>query len=129
VVAANRVFTQAFVEGAGGTAENVVITCTCIPADQADRNFSATFQQKFGRRAGYYGPEAYDATNVLLAGLLAGKATRADMLAYVKAYDGRGVARNVKFSPSGDLDVKNLQIWAYKVHGKYVDSDQVVPAG
>jgi hypothetical protein len=25
--------------------------------------------------------------------------------------------------------VKNLQIWAYKVHSKYVESDQVVPAG
>jgi ABC-type branched-subunit amino acid transport system substrate-binding protein len=128
IVAANRVFTQAFVDGAGAASEGVVITCPCVPADQADRNFDATFQDHFSRHGGYYGPEAYDATNIFLSGLLAGKSTRADMLAYVNAYEARGVSRSIKFNASGDLDVKSLQIWAYKVRNKAVEKDQVIPA-
>jgi branched-chain amino acid transport system substrate-binding protein len=59
--------------------------------------------------------------------LATGKATRKDMLAYVNAYEGRGIARTVKFTVNGDLDVKTLDIWSYKVQNGYVISDQVIP--
>ncbi len=129
VVSGDKIFTQSFIDAAGSTAEGVVITCPCIPADQAGQNFAAQFKQKYSDAASYYGPESFDATNVFLAGLNAGKSTRADMLAFVNAYSGRGISRDIKFTVNGDLDVKNLQIWAYKVQGGYVDSDQVIPPG
>jgi branched-chain amino acid transport system substrate-binding protein len=129
VVSGDKIFTQSFIDAAGSTAEGVVITCPCIPAEQAGENFAAKFKQKYSDTASYYGPEAYDATNVFLAGLNAGKATRADMLAFVNAYSGRGISRDIKFTVSGDLDVANLQIWAYKVQGGYVEKDQAIPPG
>jgi branched-chain amino acid transport system substrate-binding protein len=51
------------------------------------------------------------------------------MLAFVNAYSGRGISRDIKFTVNGDLDVSNLQIWAYKVQGGYVEKDQVIPPG
>jgi branched-chain amino acid transport system substrate-binding protein len=127
VVSGDKIFTQSFIDATGTTSEGVVITCPCMPADQAAQNFATTFKQKYSDTASYYGPEAYDATNILLSGLNAGKSTRKDMLAYVNAYSGRGVSREVKFTVNGDLDVANLQIWAYKVQGGYVVSDRVIP--
>jgi branched-chain amino acid transport system substrate-binding protein len=129
VVSGDKIFTQSFIDAAGSTAEGVVITCPCIPAEQAGQNFAAKFKQKYSDTASYYGPEAYDATNIFLAGLNAGKATRADMLAFVNAYSGRGISRDIKFTVNGDLDVANLQIWAYKVQGGYVEKDQAIPPG
>jgi branched-chain amino acid transport system substrate-binding protein len=129
VVSGDKIFTASFVDAAGGTAEGVVMTCPCMPADQAAQNFASNFKKKYSQQASYYGPEAFDATNIFLAGLNAGKSTRQDMLAYVNAYEGRGVARTIKFTVNGDLDVANLQIWAYKVQNGNVVSDQVVPSG
>jgi ABC-type branched-subunit amino acid transport system substrate-binding protein len=129
VVSGDKIFTQSFIDAAGSTAEGVVITCPCIPAEQAGDNFAAKYKQKYSDTASYYGPEAYDATNIFLAGLNAGKSTRADMLAFVNAYSGRGISRDIKFTVSGDLDVSNLQIWAYKVQGGYVEKDQAIPPG
>jgi branched-chain amino acid transport system substrate-binding protein len=105
----------------------VILTCPCLPASKARDNFANQFRAKFGRSAGYYGPEAFDATNVLLAGMQAGAATRADMLRFVKAYDSEGIARRIKFTAHGDLDVTSLQVWAYRVSGGYVDPEQVIP--
>ena len=126
IVASDRIFTQSFADSHGDVADDVVITCPCIPADQADRNFASTFKARFSRNATYYGPEAYDAANIYLSGLRAGKGSRDNMLEYVNAYNGPGVARSIKFTSGGDLDVKSLQIWAYKVSGKYVERDQVI---
>lgn len=127
IVAGDRVFTDSFVTGAGAGADGVVITCPCIPASQADRNFATDFELRYNESASYYGPEAYDATNVFLSGLEAGKSTRATMLAHVKAYDGRGVSRSISFTSTGDLGAKSLQIWAYKVNGGGITKDQVIP--
>jgi ABC-type branched-subunit amino acid transport system substrate-binding protein len=127
VVAADRVFTDSFVKGAGAAADGVIVTCPCIPSREAGNNFSSEFEKVIGRPSSYYGPEAYDAANVLLSGLTAGKSTRADMLAYVKAYEGQGISRSIKFADNGDLSVKNLQVWAYKVSGGYIDKEQAIP--
>ncbi len=90
VVSGDKIFTQSFVDAAGAGAEGTIITCPCIPADQAGQNFASNYKQKFSETASYYGPESFDAANIFLAGLNAGKSTRADMLAYVNAYSGRG---------------------------------------
>jgi ABC-type branched-subunit amino acid transport system substrate-binding protein len=128
VVSGDKIFTQSFIDSAGGAAENVVITCPCMPAEQAAQNFASAYKKRFAQTASYYGPEAFDATNIFLSGLATGKATRKAMLAYVDAYEGRGIARTVKFTVNGDLDVKSLDIWAYKVQNGYVVSDQVIPS-
>jgi len=48
-----------------------------------------------------------------------------------RGYEGTQILRfqDSPLTVNGDLDVKNLQIWAYKVQGGYVESDQVIPPG
>jgi branched-chain amino acid transport system substrate-binding protein len=127
VMAGDKVFTQSFIDGTGTQGQNVYMTCPCVPADQAGDNFAADYKAKFTDQASYYGPEAYDATNIYLAGLQAGASTRQAMLDFVNKYSGHGVSRSIKFTVSGDLDVSSLDIWSYKVDGKYIVSDRVIP--
>jgi branched-chain amino acid transport system substrate-binding protein len=122
----DRLFTDLFAETAGeAAAEGVVITCPCMPPSEARDNFANEYKARYSD-AGYYGPEAYDAANVLLAALGAGKATRADVLSFVNAYDGRGVSRRIKFTASGDLDPSTPTVWAYTVKQGGVYKDQVI---
>jgi branched-chain amino acid transport system substrate-binding protein len=128
IMSGDRVFTDVFITDAGkDAAEGVVMTCPCIPASHARDNFSDQFNKRFGRDASYYGPEAFDAANILLAGLNSGASTRTDMLKFVNAYDGEGVSRRIKFTAKGDLDTTSLQVWAYHVSDGFVNPDQVIP--
>lgn len=128
IVAGDRVFTDSFVDAAGKqAAEGVYITCPCVPPSEARNNYAEQFKTRYANSPGYYGPEGFDAANVLLAGLNAGKATRADMLAWVNGYDGEGISRHVKFTPKGDLDGNKLQVWIYKVSNGDVKSQSVIP--
>ena len=57
-----------------------------------------------GVSSGVYSVESYDAANILLAGIKAGKTTRASMLKYVKAYNAKSVSGNtIKFDKNGDI--------------------------
>ena len=127
VMSGDRIFTQSFLDGTGTQGQGVYMTCPCIPADQAGNNFAADYKAKYSEQASYYGPEAFDAANIYLAGLQAGAATRSAMLAFVNGYSGRGVSRSIKFTVNGDLNVSSLDIWAYKVDGQYVVKDRVIP--
>jgi ABC-type branched-subunit amino acid transport system substrate-binding protein len=128
IVSGDRVFTDIFIDTAGkAAAEGTVMTCPCIPASKARNNFAAQFRTRYNHAAGYYGPEAFDAANILLAGLNAGTADRAAMLKYVDSYDGEGVSRRIKFTAHGDLDVTRLQVWAYRVSNGYVEPEQAIP--
>jgi ABC-type branched-subunit amino acid transport system substrate-binding protein len=122
----DRLFTDLFAEAAGeAAAEGVVITCPCMPPSEARDNFANEYKARYSE-AGYYGPESYDAANVLLAALGAGKATRADVLSFVNAYDGQGVSRRIKFTASGDLDPSTPTVWAYTIKSGGVYKDQLI---
>jgi branched-chain amino acid transport system substrate-binding protein len=122
----DRIFTDLFVDGATkAAAEGVAITCPCVPPSEARDNFANDYREKFAE-AGYYGPESYDATNVLLAALAAGKSTRADVNAFVGAYDGQGVSRQIKFTPTGDIVATAPAVWAYLVRDGSIYKDRVI---
>ena len=77
------------------------MTCPCAPAD-------ASFTDKYkaisgGSAPGTYSTEGYDAVNIFLQAVAAGKSTREDMLAWVNAYDAKGIAKQIKFQESGEL--------------------------
>jgi branched-chain amino acid transport system substrate-binding protein len=123
----DRIFTDLFVEGAtDAVAEGVAITCPCAPPSEARNNFANDYREKNSEAAGYYGPEAYDAAGVLLAALNAGKSTRVDVNTFVGAYDGPGVSRQIKFTPTGDLDGASSVVWAYVVRGGSIYKDKVI---
>jgi len=126
IVTWDRLFTDLFAEAAGNTAaEGVVITCPCVPPSEARDNFANDYKAQY-QEAGYYSPESYDAANVLLAALAAGKATRADILSFVNSYDGQGVSRRIKFTSTGDLDPSSPTVWAYKIKSGGVYKEQVI---
>lgn len=104
-----------FAKGAGTAANGAIVTCPCLPAEEAGGTFSADYEKKFGIAPGSYGAEGYDGATILLDGFKAGKTTRADLLAWVKAYDKQGVSKYLKFAENGDVDKSRVVIWSYDV--------------
>jgi branched-chain amino acid transport system substrate-binding protein len=97
------VFNQEFPVLAGAAAEGSKVTGVGGLAG-IDKKLEADFKKKMGVSSGVYSVEAFDAANILLSGIKAGKTTRTKMLAYVKAYKGKSISGNtIKFDANGDI--------------------------
>ena len=97
------VFNQEFPKLAGAAAEGSKVTGVGGLAGISAK-LEADFKKKMGVSSGVYSVESYDAANILLSGIKAGKTTRVKMLAYVKAYKGKSVSGNtIKFDKNGDI--------------------------
>jgi branched-chain amino acid transport system substrate-binding protein len=97
------VFNQEYPKLAGAAAEGSRVTGV-VTLGGADPKLEATFKKSMGVSSGVYSVESYDAANVFLAGIKAGKTTRASMLKYVKAYKGKSISGNtIKFDKNGDV--------------------------
>ncbi|HEX5598170.1 MAG TPA: branched-chain amino acid ABC transporter substrate-binding protein [Micromonosporaceae bacterium] len=117
-----------FVEIAGTAAEGTIVTCPCAPAEEARGNFVEEFKKLHnGTEPGTYSDAAYDAANILLAGIKEGKKTRPEMLDFVKNYNGEGVSAKYKFTETGELDPAEVKIWIYKVEGGKIVPVQEAP--
>ncbi|MFI6869714.1 branched-chain amino acid ABC transporter substrate-binding protein [Nocardia sp. NPDC050406] len=99
-----------FVKQAGDASKDAVLSCPCGPAPD---KFAEDYKALSGFEAGTYSTEGYDLTTIVLKGLAAGKATRADMVEYVRTYQGQGLAREYKWGPTGELE--KALIWMYEV--------------
>ena len=115
-------YDPAFPSGAGSGAEGAIVTCPCLPAEEAGGTFAADYQKEYGQAPGSYGAEGFDGAQVLLDGFKAGKNTRKDLLDWVNSYDKQGVSKYIKFDDTGDVDKSKVSIWAYEVKG-----GQIVP--
>jgi branched-chain amino acid transport system substrate-binding protein len=113
-VAGDGVLDQKFVDNAGAAAEGALLTATGAPAD-VNPAFQAKFKAKYGTDPAIYSPEAYDCASVFLAAIKAGKTTRKDIAAFVSAYDGKGITKQIKFTPEGE--VAGDAVYAYVVKG------------
>ncbi|MEV0395695.1 branched-chain amino acid ABC transporter substrate-binding protein [Polymorphospora rubra] len=128
LVAGDGVNDPAYVTSAGqAAAEGTILTCPCAPAAEARGNFVANFQALNGTPPGTYSDTAYDAANILLAGIKDGKTTRPALLEFVGAYSGEGVAASYKFTETGELDPAQVKVWAFKVVNGEVVPDQEIP--
>ena len=78
-VAADGVKDDGFIKGAGAAAEGAIVTCPCLPPDQAPE-FAAAYKKAYNSDPATYSAEAYDAANVFLAAIKAGKTSSADMM-------------------------------------------------
>lgn len=123
-VGPDGLYDPAFAEGAQGGAEGAIITCPCLPADKAGGTFSADYQAKFGQPPGSYGAEGFDAAQIFADAFKAGNQTRAEILAFVKAYDKQGVSKHIKFAANGDVDPTRVVIWAYEIKGTSINALQ-----
>ena len=97
------VFNQEYPKLAGVAAEGSRVTGV-VTLGGADPKLEALYKKSMGVSSGVYSVESYDAANVFLAGIKAGKTTRASMLKYVKAYKGKSISGNtIKFDKNGDV--------------------------
>ena len=97
------VFNQEYPKLAGAAAEGSRITGV-VTLGGADPKLEAVYKKSMGVSSGVYSVESYDAANLLLAGIKAGKTTRSAMLKYVKAYKGKSISGNtIKFDKNGDV--------------------------
>ena len=99
-----------FVKAAGQAAEGAILSCPCGPAPAS---FSDEYSKKFGQAPGTYSVEAYDLATILLIGIDSGAVTRDALLEFVRGYSGQGLAREYRWTDTGEL-TSNM-IWIYKV--------------
>ncbi|MFL6105804.1 MAG: branched-chain amino acid ABC transporter substrate-binding protein [Marmoricola sp.] len=97
-----------FVKVAGkDAAEGAVLSA---PAGPAPSGFGAT---------GLYATQAYDATNIFLAAVDAGKSTSKDINDFIGSYTGDGASGPIAFDDKGDI--KQSKIYAYFVKNGVLD--------
>lgn len=99
-----------FLEQAGNSAKGAILSCPCGPASA---EFAVEFERFNKQPPGVYSIEGYDLTTILMRGIDAGKTARADLVDYVRSYDGHGLARHYKWNSDGEL--ARAQIWMYQV--------------
>ena len=97
------VFNSQFAVLAGDAAEGARLTGVAGLAD-ANKTVAAAYAKSMGSEAGVYATESFDAANIFLAGIKAGKLTRNAMLNWVKGgpFVGVGGAK-YKFNRNGDI--------------------------
>ena len=97
-----------FITGAGASAANgSLLSCTCSSAvgssDPAVQKFAADYKAKFNVDPATYSAECFDAANAVLQAVDAGKTDPADINDFVKSIDFKGVSKQIKFAPNGEL--------------------------
>jgi branched-chain amino acid transport system substrate-binding protein len=127
-VAGDGVKDEGFIKAAGDqAAEGAVLTCPCNPPNKVEGTFFQDYKTATGKEPGTYSAEAFDAANVFLAGVKAGKGTRDDMQAFIGTYDAKGITKQVKFDAKGEIEKSNIVVWAYLVKGGKIVEDQEIP--
>ncbi|GAB7189720.1 branched-chain amino acid ABC transporter substrate-binding protein [Kineococcus sp. NUM-3379] len=115
------------IQSAGAAAEGTIITCPCLPPEEAEGTFAADYEKAVGAAPATYSAEGYDAANILLAGIADGKTDRAGLLDFVRGYDDAGVTKQLKFDEKGEPS--EISVWAYKVQGGKIVTDQEIEVG
>jgi branched-chain amino acid transport system substrate-binding protein len=96
-----------FITGGGAAANGALLTCTCSSAvgstDPAVQKFATDYKAKFKVDPATYSAEGFDATNIFLQAIDAGKTSTSDINTFVSAIDFKGVSKQIKFDPNGEL--------------------------
>jgi branched-chain amino acid transport system substrate-binding protein len=128
MVVGDGVNDPAYIQSAGAAAaEGTILTCPCQPAAEAKGSFVADYKALHNADPGTYSDTAFDAANIMLAGIKAGNTSREKLLEFVKGYNGEGVAATYKFTETGELDPAQVVVWAFKVEGGKVVPEQEIP--
>lgn len=97
------VFNAQFAVLAGASAEGSRLTGVAGLVDVGAEQ-EAAFKKSMGISSGVYAVESFDAANIFLAGIKAGKTSRSAMLNWVKSYKGVGIGgATLSFTRNGDI--------------------------
>lgn len=109
---------QYIVQAGAANAEGTLFSCPCADAtvDPKAKDFAAAYKAMFNADPGTYSPEAYDATNAIIAAMkgLGNDITREKMVDAVKKIDYAGITKQVKFEPNGEVAGKTIFIYQVK---------------
>ncbi len=122
-VAADGVKDDGYIKGAGAASEGTILTCPCLPPDKAPE-FAEAYKKAYNTDPATYSAEAYDAANVFLDAIAAGKTEWADVTEFIKTYDKQGVTKKIKFDDKGEP--AEVSVWAYKVQDGKIVPDQEI---
>jgi len=97
------VFNQSYADLGGAAAEGTRLTGVS-GLDDDNATVAAAFAKSMGTAPGVYATQSFDAANIFLSGIKAGKLTRAAMLHWVKGGPFTGVGgASYKFNGNGDI--------------------------
>jgi branched-chain amino acid transport system substrate-binding protein len=96
-------------------AEGTYITCPCAPLTgvENDEQFRNAYKQAFNVEPGTYSTEGYDAANVILEAIKAGKTDRNSINQFLGSVDYTGITKRIKFDQTGELS--DQKIFMYQV--------------
>ncbi len=113
----------AFVQAAGAqAAEGSILSA---PAGPAPADFNDKYKAVNGSDSGLYSTQAYDAANIFLAGIDAGKTSHEDLNSFIGSYSGDGVSGAISFDDKGDI--QQSVIYAYEVKNGKLDTENPTP--
>lgn len=98
---------QKLPDGAGKAANGALLSCTCSSAvgstDPNVQKFEAAYKSAYKTEPATYSAEGYDAANIFLMAIDAGKTTPSAINSYLTTVDYNGVSKHIKFAPNGEL--------------------------
>ena len=100
------------------SAEGALLTCPCGDVTQSTNPNAASFVSAYTASAkaapGTYSSEAYDATNVILQAIDAGKTTSKDINDYLSTVSYVGLTKTLKFDSKGEVPSATVYMWEVK---------------
>lgn len=100
-------------------AEGAMASCPCLLAqfakDPKSQKFTADYKAKFGVAPGTYSAEGYDAANMLIQAVKAGKTTGPDINTFLSTLNYQGISKQLQFKPNGEPTAST--IFMYQVQG------------
>jgi branched-chain amino acid transport system substrate-binding protein len=108
-MAGNGVKSSVFTDGSGAAGNGWYFSCGCQDATVAPsaKQFTSDYTAAFNTPPSTYSPEAFDATNILIAAIkaasAAGSVTRDSVNAEVNKTDYDGITGHITFGSDGDL--------------------------
>jgi branched-chain amino acid transport system substrate-binding protein len=103
-----------YIKLAGKYSEGTSFTAPYVPMANVDKALAAEYKAFSGVDPAVYTLETYNATNFFLAGIKAGKVTRADLNSYVSTNSYTAVGGTIKFDTEGEPEVKVMNEFTVK---------------
>jgi len=107
-----------FIATAGATAaEGALLTCPCgdVSASPGGAAFISAYRAAFGTGPGPYSAQAYDAANLIMSAVDAGRRSAADVNTFISTTTYHGITNDISFDGKGQLTGGG--IYLYRVRG------------
>ena len=107
-----------FISLAGPASESWQFTCPCLSAsaatDATTMKFVSDYTASANQPPGTYSPEGYDVTNTLITVMktLGSNVTRAGVVNGLRTVDYKGLTKEIKFQPNGEVTEKGIYVYA-----------------